>query len=153
MADITSANAIFTLNVPDVFGTSPQTLQGFATDDAFSTQEIEIGETMLGVDGIMSYAYLPYIIHMPIVFQADSLSIPNTMETWIQAETATKQKYKANATIVLPSLSKSYVFYNGVITRLTPTPNAKKYLGPQSYQIDWNYYAPQPYTALAALGL
>ena len=144
MADITDANAVFTLNVPAVFAT-PQQLQGFATDDAFATEQTVIGETMMGVDGIMSYGYLPHIIPMSIVFQADSISIPNTMEVWVQAESAVQQKFPATATIILPSLGKVYTFGNGVLTKFTPTPGGKKVLMPQTYTIDWNYWAPQPY--------
>ena len=144
MADITSANAIYTLSVPDVF-TTPQILQGFATDDAFATEAIEIAETMLGVDGIMSYGWLPFITHQTIVFQADSISIPNTMEVWVSAQIAARAIYTASASIALPALNKVYTLGNGVITRMTPIPAGKKVLGPQTYQIDWNYWIPQPY--------
>ncbi len=147
MADITSANAVYTLSVPDVFPV-PQVLQGYATDDGFATEAIEIAETMLGVDGIMSYGFTPFIVHQTIVFQADSYSIPNTMEPWISAEIATRSKFRASASIVLPSLGKVYQLGNGVITRMTPISAAKKVMGPQTYQIDWNYWIPQPYTTV-----
>jgi Tail fiber protein gp32 len=147
MADITSANSVFTLNIPDVFST-PQTLQGYATDDGWATETVEIAETMLGVDGIMSYGYLPFIIHQTIVFQADSISIPDTMEAWISAEIAVRGKYRADGTLVIPSLNKVYQLGNGVITRMTPVPAGKRVLGPQTYQIDWNYWAPQPYSSV-----
>src|SRR5487761_2554028 len=98
MADITRANATLVLTVPAVFST-PQVLYGFATDDAFATEAVTVAETMKGVDGIMSFGFLPFITPMALTFQADSPSIPNTMETWISAEIATRQKFAGNLSI------------------------------------------------------
>ena len=147
MADITSANAVFLLSVPDVFST-PQNLLGFATDDAFATDSVAVAETMKGVDGIMSYGFLPFITPMSIAFQADSPSIPVTMETWIAAEIATRQKFAASATITLPALGKAYQMVNGVLVNITPIPPGKKVLMPQVYHIHWDQWIPQPYSSV-----
>jgi len=147
MADITSANAVFLLSVQDVFPT-PQILQGFATDDAFATGEVDVAEVMKGVDGFMSYGFVPFITHMNIVFQADSPSIPNTMEVWLSAELAVRRKFAANATITLAALGKVYQMVNGVVTRMTPIPPGKKILQPQSYAIAWDQWIPQPYSSI-----
>lgn len=150
MADITSANAVFTLDVPGVF-TTPQVLQGFSTDDAFASDEVEPAEVVIGVDGIMSFGWLPFLVPLTVVFQADSPSIPNTMETWLAAQAGARQIYPAvSAQIVLPQLGKQYTFITGVVKRFSPTPKGGKILGPQSYQFIWNYWMPQPYTSVAA---
>lgn len=147
MADITSANAVFLLSVPDVFST-PQILQGFATDDSFATEAVNVAETMKGVDGIMSYGFMPFITPMSISFQADSPSITATMETWISAQIATRQIYAANATITLPALGKTYQMVNGVLVNITPIPPGKKVLQPQTYHIHWDQWIPQPYSSV-----
>ena len=74
MADITSANAIYTLIIPDVFP-APQQLQGFATDDAFDTDASDVVEARIGVDGIASYGFTPFLVTQTIHFQSDSPSI------------------------------------------------------------------------------
>lgn len=144
MADITSQNSSFVLNIPDVFAV-PQILQGYATDDAFMTDEVDIAETMMGVDGIMSYGQLPFIVPQTISFQADSPSIPNTMELWVSANSQAQTPFAAaSGTIFLPSLGKQYTFTNGVLKRFTPAPQGKKVLQPQKYQIHWNKWASVP---------
>ncbi len=148
MADITSANATFIVNVPDVFPT-PQQLYGFATDDAFATEETDTAEVMLGVDGIMSYGWLPFLVPMTVTFQADSPSITNTMEAWLAAQSGARQIYPAvSGQIILPQLGKEYSFQTGVLKRFSPTPPGKKVLMPQSYQLVWNYWSSRPYLAV-----
>lgn len=147
MADITSANATLVLTVPAVFST-PQVLYGFATDDAFATEAVTVAETMKGVDGIMSFGFLPFITPMALTFQADSPSIPNTMETWISAEIATRQKFAGNLSITLAALGKAYQMINGVLVNITPIPPGKKVLMPQTYHIHWDQWIPQPYASV-----
>ena len=50
---ITGASAVIMLSVPGLFST-PQQLQGFATDDIFDTAAIASAETLMGVDGNLS---------------------------------------------------------------------------------------------------
>lgn len=141
--DITSANSAFVLQVPSVF-TTPQALQGYATDDAFTTEEVDVAEVMMGVDGIMSGGFIPFITQMNIVFQADSVSITNTMEVWISAMQSARAIYLGNASIQLPSINKEYILQNGILRRITPTPPAKKVLMPQTYAISWQNWSVVP---------
>jgi hypothetical protein len=143
MADITSANSKLILQVPDVFPV-PQVLQGYATDDAFASEEVDIAEVVKGVDGILSSGYIPAIYPMLLSFQADSLSIPNTMEAWRAADNAAKQKFFGQAVLLLPSLGLQWQFINGVLRRITPFPHAKKVLQPVSYRIEWEDYNSSP---------
>lgn len=146
--DITSANSQYSIVVPEVF-TIPQTLQGYATDDAFSTPEVDTAEVMLGVDGKMSSAFIPFVIQQEIVFQADSPSITEVFETWIAANIGAKTNYLAtNGIIILPAISKQYTLVNGVLSKITPIPQAKKALQPQKYQITWEGWFAQPYGGL-----
>lgn len=141
--DITSANSSFTLSVPDVFA-APQPLEGYATDDAFSTPEVEIAQYVKGVDGRASGAFVPFIITMQITFQADSESITDTMEAWASAMVSARATYFANGVIAIPSVKKQYQLINGLLTRITPLPQAKKILQPMTYQIMWDQAIPSP---------
>ena len=135
--DLTSSNSSFTLNVPDVFSAA-QPLEGYATDDAFSTPEVEIAQVMKGVDGIMSGAFVPFIVTQIVTFQADSPSITETMEAWLAAMVAANATYFGNGFIAIPSIGKQYELVNGLLTRVTPIPQAKKILQPVAYQIAWD---------------
>lgn len=143
MSDITSANSIFTLTVPDVFAV-PQLLQQYATDDAFATPEVVVAETVKGVDGKLSGAFVPFITSQTVTFQADSVSIGNTMEPWILAMQSAQTPYFASGTILLPSVGRLYRLTKGLLTRITPIAAAKKYLQPVSYEISWETWEGMP---------
>jgi hypothetical protein len=137
MTDITAANSVFTLSVPAVFAVNPVALQGYSTDDAFSTPEVDTAETFLGVDGKFSAGLVPYLVKQNIVFQADSPSI-TLFETWLAAMAAANYTpYFGTATILLPALAKQYVLGPGLLSRITPIPQAKKVLQPVTYEITW----------------
>jgi hypothetical protein len=123
------------LNVPAVFA-APIALQGYSTDDAFSTPEVDVAETFVGVDGFFSAGVIPYLVKQNVVFQADSPSI-TYLETWLQAMAAARQVYFGNAVILLPSIQKQYVLGPGILSRITPIPQAKKVLQPVTYEMTW----------------
>lgn len=135
MSTITSANSVFTLVVLDVFPV-PLNIQGYAADDAFTVDSVDASETMMGVDGIMSAGFVPFITPMTISLQADSPSI-SLFDAWLAAEAAAKEVFFANATITLPSVKKSYVLTKGALKKIKQFPDAKKVLQPVQYGIDW----------------
>jgi hypothetical protein len=135
MASITSANSIFLLGISTVFPV-PQLLQGYATDDAFSTESVEPAETKMGVDGKLSAGFVFMPIKLSITLQADSASIL-LFDAWYAAQKAQLDVYFANGLIRLKSVSKSYVLTNGVLSGYMPIPDAKKTLDPLKYAITW----------------
>ena len=137
---ITSANSVFTLVVPDVFPV-PQTLQGYAVDDAFDTESVEISEALMGVDGKMSAGYTPAITVMTVHLMADSPSV-DLFDAWRGAETQAQEVFFAQATISLPSVGKGYVLNNGVLTGYKPISDAKKVLQAVAYTIKWEAVNP-----------
>ena len=137
---ITSANSVFTLVVPDVFPV-PQNLQGYAVDDAFDTESVELSEALMGVDGRMSAGYTPYITPMTIHLMADSPSI-DLFDAWRGAVTAAQEVFFAQATITLTSVGRSYVLNKGVLTNYKPLSDAKKVLQAVSYTIKWEAVNP-----------
>jgi hypothetical protein len=143
MADITSANSKFYLTVPDVFPVA-QLVQGYATDDAFASEEIDVAEVMMGVDGRMSSGYIPVVTPMEIVLQADSPSILGVFEAWHSTNLSNQVNYLASGLILMPSIGTQYQLANGVLLRVTPFPQAKKVLQPVRYRIVWESYKAQP---------
>ena len=130
---ITSANASFTLNVPGV-SPVPVPIEGFAADDAFDTENVAPTEVLMGVDGNLSGGYTPYPVKLKFVLQADSLSNA-FMDLWRQAMDQAKETFPASATIVAPSIGKIFTFLGGHLTGDMPTPQGKKILNPQTYEI------------------
>ena len=134
MANITSANAVFSLSVPDL--NIAANLQGFAADDIFDTESVEAGEVQMGVDGILSVGFVYAIVKQSISLQADSPS--NALfEAWFQAEQAAVDKYRASATVTLKSSNRIFVLTNGTLVSYAPIPDAKKVLSPRKFGLAW----------------
>lgn len=142
MADITAANASIALVIPPLF-TTPQIIQGFATDDVFDVPEVESVETMMGVDGVLSGGFVFKPIEQLLHLMADSGSI-EVFDTWFVQQYAAQSTYVASGTVNLPAISKSFTFINGYLVGYKPLPQAKKLLQPQPFRIRWNLVAPNP---------
>lgn len=137
---ITSANAVVTITIPGVYS-SPQSLQGFATDAAFDTDTVDVAETRMGVDGVMSSGFTPFITVWNIHFQADSLS-NIIFETWLAAQKAGLTTFPASGTTNIPSVGRKYAMTNGILKRVMQMPNAKKTLDPRVWTVDWQDISP-----------
>lgn len=138
MATITAANAKLTLTVRSALGivVGPFTVQGFASDDAFATEPIERAQALMGVDGKMSAGFVPAVTPQVITLQADSPSV-NLFEAWDGAQNVLKDVLFADGVLAYPGLQKGYALIKGVLTRITPMPQAKKVLQPVTYEITW----------------
>jgi hypothetical protein len=139
---ITSANAALTLSVPSVFPV-PIPIEGFSTDDAFDTENVAPNEAIMGVDGTLSGGYTPYPVKLKIVLQADS---PSSIffDQWRQAMDTVKEAYPGNMTIVAPSIGKIFTFLTGFLTGDMPTPQGKKVLQPQTYEVTFQSVSVAP---------
>ena len=132
---ITSATSVYMLSIAGLFAI-PQQLQGFAADDVFDTEAINPTEVLMGVDGKMSAGFVFVPVKQSISIQADSDS--NTLfEAWFQAQKTAKEAYFAAGIVHLPSINRSYVMTNGVLTSYPSISDAKKVLQPRKYQITW----------------
>lgn len=142
MGDITSANASIVLSIPALFST-PQTLQGFATDDVFDIPAIESVETLMGVDGVLSAGFVFKEIPLEITLQGDSASNA-VFDRWWTQMVATLVSYAANGVIRLPGIQTKWNMTSGYLTSYKPAPQAKKILQPRRFQIRFNQIAPAP---------
>lgn len=135
MATITSANSSLTLAVLKLFPV-PQKIEGYAADDSFTVASQDVGEFVMGVDGRMSMGFVFNSVDMTITIMPDSPSLA-LFEAWINTEKATKDKFSANATVMMPSLGRKYVLTNGGLKTIKSMPDAKKLLQPMSFVITW----------------
>jgi hypothetical protein len=132
---ITSANSIFTIAALSLFPI-PVALQGYATDKAFATEALELAETLMGVDGVMSAGYVPNPVKQTITLQADSPS-KIVFDTIIEATKAQQDIFWLSGAIVLPSTGEVYVMSRGTITTVKQIPDAQKMLQPVDYVVTW----------------
>lgn len=142
MGTITAADAVLMMSVPGLFDT-PQQIQGFATDDIYDIPQIKSVEVLMGVDGVLSSGFVFVAIPQTITLQADSLS-NDFFDIWWTRMQATKETFKANGLIRLPSITTKFIQTAGYLTGYKPAPAAKKLLQPRTYEVTWQNIAPSP---------
>jgi hypothetical protein len=140
--DITSANATYLLTITGVFSAAQQ-LQEFAADRAFETAELDVAETLMGVDGVLSGGWVPNPVIQTITLQANSASMV-IFETWMEANRLARGVFTATGQITLPSINRSYTMVNGILQRVAPIATAMKILQPRSFAIAWQEVIPVP---------
>lgn len=142
MTDITSANAVYTLQVSDL-SIGPTQLQGFSAEDIFTTAPLASAETIMGLDGNLSGGFVFVPVVQNISLQADSSSNA-IFEQWWQASQLNKSIYVAQAIIILTAIGSKWTMNNGFLTSFPPIPDAARTLRPRRYAITWNSVSPAP---------
>ena len=136
MPNITSANSVLLIGVTGLFAV-PQQLQGFGSDDAYEMPDVESAEVKMGVDGIMSFGWIPQIKPMNITLQADSPSM-SFFEAWYTAQESNLNAFTAFGTLRQPAINRSYTLINGVLSGYSPLASGKKTLDARKFSIKWN---------------
>jgi hypothetical protein len=139
MANITSANAVFLITVPDL--AIVHQVQGFAADAAFDIGEQDVAQNLLGVDGKKSSGWIPQLYTQAIHLQADSDSI-SVFDAIYQFQNANKTVYSITGTVTYPGTEKSYALRNGTLTSYKPFADSKSVLQPQDFSIVWEKVQP-----------
>jgi hypothetical protein len=142
MKTLTAANSVILLSVQGLFST-PVQLQGFAADDIFDTDQLDIAEVVMGVDGKMSAGWVPQIVKQNYSLQADSDSV-YFFETWYQAQQRVREVYTAVGSILLPATGRKYNMAKGILSGYSPTPSAKKTLQPRKFTVAWEAITQAP---------
>lgn len=135
MASISAINSSFVLGVTGLIAT-PQPLVGYDVDDAFALEPIDVAETKVGVDGLLSAGLVVEPYPMEIVLQADSPSVA-LFEAWYANMLANLDVLFAFGTIRHTSLGRSYALINGVLKSYSPASSAKRVLQPRRFTIHW----------------
>lgn len=134
--DLTAANSIFQLSIPDVFP-APQQLQGYSADDIFETEDQEGIQTQMGVDGELAAGFVYVETKQSITLMPTSDS-NDVFDQWRDAEKAALSVFRASAVIILPALGRKWQMTRGFLTRYKPIPGAGKILKPRTFGITWN---------------
>jgi hypothetical protein len=142
MATITSANSTFAISIANLYP-SPQTIQGYAADDAFTIEAIEQAEIVMGVDGHMSAGFVFSPTRHTITIMPDSPSYA-IFSKWQAAQAAAKEVYPANATIRLPATGYKYTLTNGILTTPKVAPDVRKVLQAIPFIITWESIVASP---------
>lgn len=139
---ITSASAILQISVATIFPT-PQQIQQFSADNIFEIDELEVAETSMGVDGVLSAGWVWNEVSWNISLQANSPS--NALfDQWYQAEQTAQDKYAASGIVTLKSIGTKFILSNGFLKRFTPMPAAGKTLHTRRFGIAWNKVSAAP---------
>ncbi len=135
MATITGANSSFVLRVPGVFFT-PQIIQGYAADDAFTQEAFDLTETRMGADGNLSGGYVPSPKRLTIALMPDSIAL-DTFLIWKAAIEAAKETFPGSAIIALPSINKAFTFGKVFFKNTGAMPSFKKVLEPVAAIVEY----------------
>lgn len=128
---ITAANSVLTLSVANLYPI-PQTIQGYAADDAFSTDSVVRAETQRGVDGRQSSGYVFNSSTFTINIMPDSPSLV-IFETLDNAQKAAREVFICSGQVQLPSIGRKYTLVNGVLSTSTPITNVRRVLQSVQY--------------------
>lgn len=139
---ITSANSVIMLGVNTIFSVAQQ-LQGYAAEDIFDTDDVDLAEVVLGLDGKQSSGWVPYNVKWRFTLMPNSDSIL-LLDTWITSQNVLKDVYTAFGVVTLRGPGKKFTLNNGTLTRGKVMPDAKKTLQPQTYEITWESVLPAP---------
>ena len=135
MATLTGASAIITIVIPQLFPT-PVQLQGFAADDVYDMDSIEVAETLMGVDGRLSGGFVWKEIKQNFSLQADSAS--NALfENWYAAQVTGLDAFTAEGRTNIRATGQTYISTRGFLTTYTPAPSVGKLLKPRKYSVTW----------------
>jgi hypothetical protein len=135
MGTITSANSQFVISIPDVFPVD-LVLQGYAVDDAFTNDAVELTERRMGVDGTLSAGYTPNPKPIHVALQPDSPSVP-IFDAWKSAMESAQEAYSCTVIIAMPSIGKQYICNVGWLGGVNILPDARKVLDPQHFVIEF----------------
>jgi hypothetical protein len=137
---ITSVNSTFYLTVPGLYDT-PQKVEGYATDSAVSSENINPVVAEIGVDGKTSYGYVPTNKVLTVSLAADSKS-REMFDNWISYQDSIKEVMVCSAEFTLPAIQRKYVGMRGAITAAPPMPGVSKTLQSTAYTITFESWIP-----------
>ena len=142
-ATLTAASSVLALAVVNLYDT-PQQIQGFSNDEAFSFEDVESSETVMGVDGFLSAGWVPKELMQSITLQADSPSV-QFFEDWYASQQQARDLLVGSGTVTYPATQKQYNLVRGFLRGYSPAPPARRILQPRKFTIVWNQIQPAAY--------
>ncbi len=137
---ITSVNSTFYLTVPGLYNT-PQKIEGYATDSAISSENINPVIAEKGVDGKTSYGYVPTNKVLTVSLAADSSS-RELFDNWIAYQDSIREVVTCSAEFALPGIGRKYIGMRGAITAAPPMPGVAQTLKSTAYTLTFESWTP-----------
>ena len=142
MATLTAVNSVIMLSVTNVYPTAQQ-LQGYSADDVYDLEDIDVAETTMGIDGLLSGGLIYVPVPWTINLQANSPSCA-VFDTWYNYQKSQGDLTNCSLNISLPGLGFKWVYSNGFLKKYSPAPSAKKIVQPRKFMIEFNSIGVQP---------
>ncbi|MGV7078491.1 phage tail fiber protein [Testudinibacter sp. P80/BLE/0925] len=127
---LTSANSILLIRAKG-FNNNWVKMEGYAADNAFEFGQGNIGETVLGVDGVQSGGFTPYEVDLNIQLQANSPS-RSYFDKLINYINKQQETVPVEFSCELPSIKKRYAA-SGFMVNIPGGTTAKKLLESATY--------------------
>lgn len=137
---ITSANSVFTLTASGVFP-APVQLEGYSSERAWESEQVQLAEENMSVDGRLTFGYTPNPYPMTVSLQADSPSKQVFLDI-ARAMIQSQDVVVLGATISLPSTGETFNLTRGVLKNYKTIPDAAKVLQAMNFQIVWEKISP-----------
>lgn len=137
---ITSANSTFYLTVPGLYD-SPVKIEGYSTDAAVSSENINPVVAEKGIDGRTSFGWVPTNKVVTVTLAADSPS-RETMDDWITYQDSVKEVMVCSAEFTLPAINRKFVGMRGAVTAAPPMPGVAQTLQATAYTITFESWTP-----------
>ena len=137
---VTSSNAVATFTVKGLYDT-PFQLYGFSAEKSWNTDQQDLAETQMGVDGRMTAGYTPMPVKQTFSLQGDSPS-KIYFNTIAAATRAARDIYYISGTISIPSTGEVFIGTRGVLQAVKPIPDAAKVLQAMEFTIVWESLVP-----------
>lgn len=144
MADktLTTANSAFSLSARGLFPV-PFALEGYSTDDSFSVEDVTPVEAQMGVDGKLSFGYLPTPKVVTFMFQADSPAL-DFLDQIVATQEAQNEAVLIDGTGRLQGVQDKIAMVKGAITSYTPAAKAGKVLQPRKFTFTFQNFTKSP---------
>jgi hypothetical protein len=130
--DITSANSESRMTIDELY---PEgfPLEQFGTDQGIASEDVQLAESRMGVDGKLSAGYVCNVYPVTITFEPISSSVVYINDLK-DAMNKSRRIYRVHLECRLPSLQLVYKFVNGHLENATAFPAIKKTLDPVTFK-------------------
>lgn len=97
----------------------PTRIEGWASDNAFSTDQVESSQMVQGIDGKAHTGWVPFLVPFNVSLYPDSPS-QDYIDQIVGIERTMRESLLISAVLIVPATLKKFYFSNGVIARVTP---------------------------------
>lgn len=138
LGNITSANSILILTVDSLYPAGVQ-LTNFSTDAMLSSDDMEVAQARMGVDGGLAAGYTPNPFNLTVNLEASSPSLP-VMQSILQAMKLNRTTYECGIVLTIPAIMQVHYWRHGVLLSGNPVTAPKKVLDPTTWKFVFQDY-------------